>query len=471
VAKRPPPPSFPPKGGSAGKGVAMPQALVRPNFLRVSPSKEGALRLVPYGANIGLAFEGPDRAEIRLRPQLYGQFFVLGVNQELSPQVARAVLEFLRKDMPRFYRLRAFLLREVPEGSSERTARIGIKQFAPDKVELLSFDSGLSYTVRIHDGGHAECTCPDFSYRRRGTGTWCKHIKALHQELREEFSPDVENFPYCLPMWEMKEVSPEAKFIEALGGLYEVMSHPFVERESYTRRRDGYETPTLGVEFEIPEGRGAEIVLLTKVISALKKNGLISHYERDASVDGGEIKLTPFPATLEEVLKRGQLLKDLRDLGKGLFESSKFAGLHVHINMWPFRDRKEEIPQKLFPFVLLLQRRFSLVSLFGRSLNPYATRMEAMVPPRYWWVNFTSLPYTVEIRLGCSKHGDPVKILLMALFMQRAFWAIMEGRFKVPSLDESGDKLISAFSKLLSKEERRYIVPLLREALLSPARD
>ena len=79
-----------------------------------------------------------------------------------------------------------------------------------------------------------------------------------------------------------------------------------------------------------------------------------------------------------------------------------------------------------------------------------------------------SLPYTVEVRLGCSKHGDPVKILLMALFLQRAFWAIMEGRFKLPSFDASGEELISAFSSLLSEEERRYIVPLLKEALLSP---
>ncbi len=463
-----PPSSFPPKGGSAGKEADMPQPILKPNFIRVSTSPtEGTLRLVPYGANIGLAFEGPDREDIRLLPQIHGKFLVLGAKQDLSPQVARAVLEFLRKDMPRFYKLRAFLLSEVPEGSSEKTVRVAIKQFVPDRVELLSLDSGLSYTVRIHEGGHAECSCPDFQYRRAGTGTWCKHIKALHQELREEFSPDVEEFPYCLPLWEMDKVSQGAKFIEDLGGLYEVMSHPPAERESYTSRRRGYDEALLGVEFEIPEGRGAEMTLLLKVISVLKKNGLISHYERDASVDGGEIKLPPFPATLEEVLKRGQLLKDLRGLTKGLFVSSKSAGLHVHINMWPFRDRAEEVPKLLFPFALLIERRFSLVSIFGRSLNPYAVRMEALVPPRYKWVNFTSLPYTVEIRLGCSKGGDPVRILLMALFMQRAFWAILEGRFKVPSLDASGDKIISAFSKLLSKEERRYIVPLLKEALLS----
>ena len=139
--------------------------------------------------------------------------------------------------------------------------------------------------------------------------------------------------------------------------------------------------------------------------------------------------------------------------------------------MWPFRERLEEIPELLLPFVLLLQRRFNLASIFGRGMNPYATRIGATVPLRYWWVNFMSLPHTVEVRLGCSKHGDPVKILLMALFLQRAFWAIMEGRFKVPSFDASGDELISAFSTLLSDEERSYIVPLLKEALLSPEGD
>jgi hypothetical protein len=449
----------------------MPQA-VRPQFLKVSPSPtEGTLKVVPCGVGTGLAFTGPNGADIRLRPQLYGRLLVLGVNQELSPQTARGILEFLRKDMPRFYKLRAFLLSEVPEGSSERTARVAIKRFTPDRVELLSFDSGLSYTVRIHDGGHVECTCPDFFFRRRKIGAWCKHIKALHQFVREHFSPKAEGFPYCLPLWEMDKVFRGVSLIEELGGLYEVFSHPDAERESYTRRRDGYNEPLLGVEFEIPEGRGSEMTLLLKVISALMKNRLVLSYERDGTVDGGEIKLKPFPATLEECLKKGQLLKDLRDLVKGLFVSSKSAGLHVHINMWPFRNREEEIQKKLFPFALLLERRFNLVSIFGRSLNHYAMRMEALVQPRYRWVNFMSLPHTVEIRLGCSKHGDPVKILLMALFMQRVFWATMEGRFEVPSLDTSGDKLISAFSKLLSKEERKYIVPLLKEALLSPTRD
>jgi hypothetical protein len=446
----------------------MPQA-VKPHFLKVSPSPtEGELKLVPYGANLSVAFEGPHREDIRLRPQLYGRFFVLGVNQEIDPKTARAVLEFLRTDVPRFYTLKSFLLRGIPSGSSERTARIVIKNFSPTRVEILSLDSGLSYTVRIHENGHAECSCPDFFYRRRKIGSWCKHIKALHQELSWEFSPNVEEFPYALPFWKMDKVSPRAKFIEALGGLYEVMSHPVAEKESYTRRRGEYDEALLGVEFEIPEGTGPGATLLTKVVSALKNRGLVLSFERDSSVDGGEIKLTPFPATLEECLEKGQLLKDLRGLVKGLFESSKHSGLHVHINMWPFRERWEDVPELILPFALLLQRRFNLASIFGRGMNPYATKIGATVPPRYWWVNSTSLPHTVEVRLGCSKHGDPVKILLMALFMQRAFWAIMEGRFQGPSFDASGEELISAFSSLLSEEERRYIVPLLKEALLSP---
>lgn len=117
----------------------MPQPILRP-FLKVSPSPtDGEVKLVPYGANIGLVFEGPKRADIRLCPQLYGKFLVLGANQKLSPQVARAVLDYLRADMPRFYRLRAFLLREVPAGSSEKTVSIGIVKFSPDRVELRSF--------------------------------------------------------------------------------------------------------------------------------------------------------------------------------------------------------------------------------------------------------------------------------------------------------------------------------------------
>jgi hypothetical protein len=427
--------------------------------------------VIPRTAYSEIAFTTSDGVEISLRPQLYGEDLVLGVNRWLSPQVARAVLEFLRGDMPRFYRLRAFLLSEVPEGSSEEDTWLFIWKSSPDRIELSGSGSREYHTVRIHDGGRAECSCPDFVNRRAGTGTWCKHIKALHQTLREHFSPKVEGFPYCLPLWEMDKVSPSAKFIEDIGGLYEVFSHPDAERESYTRRRDEYETPTLGVEFEIPGGRGTEMVLLVKAISALKNRGLVLSYERDASVDGGEIKLKPFPATLEEVLKKGQFLKGLRDLVRGLFVNSKPAGLHVHVNMWPFRERLGEILVILFPFVSLLQKRFNLVSIFGRGMNPYATRMEALAPPRYWWVNFMPLPHTVEVRLGCSKHGDPVKILLMALFMQRAFWAIMEGRFEVPSPDASGDEMISAFSQLLSEEEGSYIVPLLKQALLSPERD
>jgi hypothetical protein len=59
-----------------------------------------------------------------------------------------------------------------------------------------------------------------------------------------------------------------------------------------------------------------------------------------------------------------------------------------------------------------------------------------------------------------------VKIVLIALLLQRAFWARLEGNFKVPSVNASREKIISAFAELLSEEERKYIVPLLEEALI-----
>jgi hypothetical protein len=296
----------------------------------------------------------------------------------------------------------------------------------------------------------------------------------VHQALREEFSP-YEDYPYHLPLWGISDPSNWARLIESLGGLYKVLAKEQAQRESYSHDRREYGTPMLGVEFEIPLDRGAEFMLLLRLISALKEEGFISSYERDGSVFGGEIKLEPFPATLEECLKRGELLRDLRDLVRGLFASDMKAGMHVHINMYPFSYiPREEIKRKLSLVVSLLERRFHLAPLFGRNFNDYALKRKDARgrDARYGWINYESLPRTVEVRLGCSKKGDPVKILLMALLLQRAFWARLRGEFKVPSSDSSRERIISAFSSLLSDEERNHIVPLLEEALLdSPVMD
>lgn len=467
----PPPSPTHPRVGLREQEVIMVKLRLR--FLKVS-SVQGTLNVVPSEAGERIYFYQHGGEEIVLSPQLFGKFLALGVNKEVDPQTARNILEFLRGDMSKFHTLRHFLLKEIPEGSSEKTAQAKLLWFTPERVDILSEESGLIYKVRILEGGNAQCSCPDYTQRRAETGTWCKHIKFVHQALRERFSPS-EDYPYHLPLWGISNPSDWARLIESLGGLYKVLAKEQAQRESYSHDRREYGTPMLGVEFEIPLDSGAEFTLLLRLISALKEEGLISSYERDGSVRGGEIKLEPFPATLEECLKRGELLRDLRDLVKGLFVSDMRAGMHVHINMYPFYHISgREIKKRLSLVVSLFERRFNLATLFGRGFNTYALKRQDARgrDARYGWINYEPLPRTVEVRLGCSKKGDPVKILLMALLLQRAFWARLRGEFKVPSSDSSREKIISAFSSLLSDKEREYIVPLLQEALLdSPIGD
>jgi len=438
------------------------------------PSVQGALNVVPVEAGERIYFYWHDGGEIVLLPQLFGKFLVLGVNREIDPQTARNILEFLRGDVPKFHNLRHFLLREVPDGSSEKTAQAKLLWFTPERVDLLSEESGLFYKVRILEGGHAECSCPDFTQRRAGTGTWCKHIKFVHQVLRERFSPN-EDYPYHLPLWKVPNPSHWAELIESLGGLYKVLAYEEASQKSYSHSREKYKDPMLGVEFEIPRGDKREIYFLRRVISSLIDHGIVESYEYDGSVGGGEIKLKPFPATIEECLKKGELLKTLRDLVKGLFDSDISAGMHVHINMYPFNAFSEGyIREKLSPIISLFEKRFNLASLFGRGFNRYALKRKDARgrQDRYGWVNYKPLPYTVEVRLGCAKKGDPVKILLIALLLQRAFWARLRGEFKVPPPKASRERIISALSSVLSEEERHHIVPLLEEALIdSPVGD
>jgi hypothetical protein len=301
--------------------------------LKVS-SVQGALNVVPVEAGERIYFYQHGGEEIVLLPQLFGKFLVLGVNREIDPQTARNILEFLRGDIAKFHTLRQFLLKEVPEGSSEKTAQ-GPMWFTPERVDILSEESGFIYRVRILEGGHAECSCPDFQNRRVGTGTWCKHIRFVHQSLRERFSPN-EGYPYHLPLWGVSNPSNWARLIESLGGLYKVLAYEEASLKNYSHSREKYTDPMLGVEFEIPRGDRREIYFLRRVISSLIDRGVVESYEYDGSVGGGEIKLKPFPATLEECLKKGELLKTLRDLVKGLFDSDVRAGMHVHINMYPF---------------------------------------------------------------------------------------------------------------------------------------
>jgi hypothetical protein len=436
----------------------------KPNFLKVSHVK-GTLQIVPCGGDkwAHLKFEDFRGEGIWVSPQLFGKFLVLGVSKEVDSQTARNILELLQGDLPKFYKLRNFLLKEPPEGSSEEVAQARVCWFNFDEAGLFCEEDLDYHFVRILDGGEAECSC------KNKAGTWCRHIKFLHQALREEYSPNAKFFPYHLPLWPIKELSEGAKLVVSLGGIYTLLSNPRTYPNSYQQRREVYYTPMLGVEFEVPRGRDPDLSILRRIITALKEKGIVSAYERDSSVEGGEIKLKPFPATVEECLEKGNLLKAIREALPLLFEDDRLAGIHVHINMYPFEHlSKGQIERKLSPIVRLFERRFNLEVLFGRGFNRYALRREEVSKEnaRYGWINYKPLPYTVEVRLGCAKKGDPVKILLTALLLQRAFWAKLEGNFKVPPIRASRGKILSAFAELLSEEERKHIVPLLEEALI-----
>ena len=169
---------------------------VKPSFLEVSSlPTEGALLMVPdwvyWGSTrIPAVWENSTSGErITLFPQLFGDTLVLGVDRKIAPKTARSILELLRADIPRLHRLRDFVLREVPEGSSERTVQIKITEFWADLFEVLDLELIDYYEVRLYDGGNAECTCWE-SKKLAGRNGWCRHIKALHQALREILSPD-----------------------------------------------------------------------------------------------------------------------------------------------------------------------------------------------------------------------------------------------------------------------------------------
>jgi SWIM zinc finger. len=459
---------LPPLGGYAGKEEVM----VKLNPLRVPsiPWITHVVPYIPYDRPTVLAFEKRNGEVFRVLPQLFGEFLVLGVDKELHPADARAVLEFLRGDITKFYTLRQFLLRDIPEGSSEKTVQGRIIKFSPDKVKVYNEESMSTYTVRIFSDGSAECSCPDFTHRRAGTGTWCKHIKFVHQVLKEEFSPK-EEFPYHLPLWKLDKVLDERELIEFLGGLYEVLNTKPTQMGIYSHDRRSYSKPMIGVEFEVPFNHWLEYQFLLHLISALKEKGIVAAYERDSSVRGGEIKLNPFPATLEECLEKGKLLEHIKELLPHLFVGEEYisAGLHIHINMTPFSHISAQgIKVKLSPIVSLFEKRFDIEKLFGRSFNGFALQMKYArgKDARYGWINYETLPHTIEVRLGCAIKGNPVRILLMGLLFQKLFWARLEGRFSPPPIDASREEIISAFASVLSEEEKAHVVPLLEEALV-----
>jgi len=392
---------------------------------------------------------------VKVVPVLEGRLIRLGVSPELDDERERIeLLSLFRREVPQLYRLRSFLLSTPPAGSAE--------PYLTEEVRWLGFADWLVkgqsdwYQVQVGENGAPTCTCPDFTHRRRGR-TWCKHIVGLHQVLQRALQPK-EGFQ-LLPAWRVREKTAMAELVEMVGGLFEIEQAPLIYQASYSRKREQYDAPMLGVEFEVPLYREEELDHLRKVLTLLRRQGIVLTYEYDASVDGGEIKFVPFPATLEKVNEVAVMMEGIKALYPRLFERGGYAGIHVHINVYPLNlaDRSYVNVGTWF------RKNFDLPKIFGRSFNRYAKEAVSR-RDRYSWLNLTNLPETVEVRLG-SAYGEPRKILYGALLLQRVIWAKKDG-FRLPNrASQRFEKLLNLFSD----EEKKVMAPFLREHLV-PAR-
>jgi len=390
---------------------------------------------------------------LSVAPLLEGRLIRLGVNTELDERERIELLSLFRREVPQLYRLRGFVLSTPPAGSAEPclTEEVRWLSFAD---WLVKGQSGNWYRVQVGQDGAPTCSCPDFTHRR-GKGNWCKHIVGLHQMLQRALQPK-EGFQ-LLPAWRVREKTPMSELIEAVGGLFAVEQAEPIYQASYSRIRERYDAPMLGVEFEVPLYR-EELDHLRKVLTLLRRKEVVLSYEYDASVDGGEIKFAPFPATLEKVHEVAGLIEGIKALYCRLFDERRggYAGIHVHINVYPLNlaDRSYVNVGTWF------RKHLDLPKIFGRSFNRYA-KDRVSTRDRYSWLNLTNLPETVEVRLG-SAYGEPHKVLYGALLIQRVIWAKKDG-FRLPNrASQRFEKLLNLFSE----EEKKVMAPFLREHLV-----
>ena len=327
---------------------------------------------------------------LKVVPVLEGRLIRLGVSPELDDERERIeLLSLFRREVPQLYRLRSFLLSTPPAGSAE--------PYLTEEVRWLGFADWLVkgqsdwYQVQVGENGAPTCTCPDFTHRRRGR-TWCKHIVGLHQVLQRALQPK-EGFQ-LLPAWRVREKTAMAELVEMVGGLFEIEQAPLIYQASYSRKREQYDAPMLGVEFEVPLYREEELDHLRKVLTLLRRQGIVLTYEYDASVDGGEIKFVPFPATLEKVNEVAVMMEGIKALYPRLFERGGYAGIHVHINVYPL-DLTEHSYVHIGTW---FRRNFDLPKIFGRSFNRYAKEAVSR-RDRYSWL---FLIYRVELKVTVS---------------------------------------------------------------------
>jgi len=400
------------------------------------------------GEVLSLSFREGD---VVLYPVMDRGLIYLGTDKPLQPEVVGRVLSLLRRDIPSLLVLRRFLLRKVPANSGkvfDVQVRLG-ESYAQWHVKSER-RRDLSYVVSLDEEGNPSCTCPDFRQRRAGTGKWCKHIASLHQKL---LSLRAE---YLIPL---RRVEEGETIYEKLG-LLAVLAEKAIDRLDYSHHREQFDAPMLGVEFEVPEIYPQEqYSLLRKVLSLLKKKGVVLSFERDGSVSGGEIKLTPFPASLQKVQETADLLRSVQKSFPDLFGGRSFAGLHVHINVWPLVQSGKLDWADIVQVGLFFEKRFDLMKMFGRAFNTYALSFREATPnERYVWLSRNN--YTVEVRLGNSRH-EPLQVLLGAYLLCRLLWAVA-GRelFALPVYAPSPqveETLVSLFPQEEQETIRAYI--------------
>ena len=363
-------------------------------------------------------------------------FIYLGTNRKVSPEEAGQVLGMLQGDIPDLLALRRFLLKRPPFEVEEEEGRIApLSSFREWSVSTLDY-SGV---VRLKEDGEPE--------------EWSKEAVLLHKILRRKTPQEAKSL---IPLWRVEVKGGIAKLLKEFGALGLLSQEP-ATMSSYSNSRTTFEEPMLGVEFEIPSG-GEALETVRRAITLLMKKGLVLAYERDASVRGGELKLVPFPATVEKVVEVAEVLEGLQQLGGELFEAPHIkSGLHVHINVWPLRETLDRT--KVYEVVDLFQSRFRLQKMFGRRFNQYARRIlyASDVEYKYFWLSARSLPQTVEVRLGNSQK-PPLKTLLSALLVQRVLWAVGKGEVSAKDLSQKpANELVEALSSLFTPEEWRVV--------------
>lgn len=290
-------------------------------------------------------------------------------------------------------------------------------------IKIRSFsDREKTYTVVYKVDGRVSCTCPDFTNR----GRVCKHVVSVARHYMKR----LQTLPATAAV-----AADRLELFTALGieNPFEAVMIEPLEMESYHNHRSALIGLWFGIEMEIPKGTsGAFRGSLERTLAFLKAKGVVSSYERDGSVNGGEVKTPPFQEDSAERILSGFL--SLRATYRWLFrESSISSGLHVHCNISDLSPEEKVRAKEIFLKVgLLLQEDSSvLLKIFGRvpDLRYYKPITRDGLDDRYRWINLSG-SRTIEVRLGCSQKGDIKRIFAAVKAMAEMAREYASGRIR-----------------------------------------